>query len=191
MGKVISLALYQDTLGLICECSQVSLEMSVFSAGVGVTGKTPTLSIRSLYNNKILDFSDNTFKLSGDVITSTTNLAEIGDGIYQHQINLNTITNIRDEGCFNYGLAVLYKEATTPAIDIDYIDFYANPMTMLADTGVYVQQAIKEILSYCNGNITRDTVTRVQSYKDRSGAVLFTLTPSTTSRVRGIIAPAP
>lgn len=184
MGKTISLPLYQNGSVLACELNLISLEMSIFNAGIGITGKIPTLSIRELNTNKILDFSDMMFKLSGDVVTPTVNLSEIGDGIYQYQINLNSISNIEAVGGFYQGLAILYKEATTPAIDTDYINFYTNTLTMLADDAISIQQAIKEILAYCNGEISRDVVTKINSYKDRQGNVIFTLEPKIDSRLR-------
>lgn len=67
---------------------KVPVEYLAIKSGEGVTGLSPSVSIRRLLDNKYFDFDDNSFKASGHTTRSKT-MNELGDGRYQLRFNSN------------------------------------------------------------------------------------------------------
>lgn len=165
------------------ECNYRSRAIKLELYIVGQTGLSPVVSIRRMFDNYILDFTDNTFKVSTpDSSALLTPVDAVHyPGLYQY--TWQPLSFIEDMN-YSSDYAILYREVVNSISEFDYVYFYNESSEVSVDTGIVLRDAIKEILAYCNGEISRDIVTKINSYKDRQGNILFTLEPRVDSRLR-------
>lgn len=106
---------------------KVPIELALNDFDGGVSGESPTISIRRITDGKYFDFADNTFKSSGHT-TLEQSLTDRGDGRYSYNwdssVAITTPTVV----------VVEYTNATTPStvegVDSDIITF-SNSATVL------------------------------------------------------------
>lgn len=182
MGRSINVPVnFIGTSGGECNYRSRAIKLELYIAGQ--TGLVPVVSIRRMFDNYVLDFTDNTFKVSTP--DSSAMMLPVDavhyPGLYQYAWQPPSSI-----GGMNYSsdYAILYQEVVFSVSEFDYVYFYKEPSDVSVDNGIVLQDAIKEILAYCNGEISRDIITKINSYKDRQGNVLFTLEPRVDSRLR-------